>query len=139
MRITFSPCNESLDPAAVVGLGPIARALASRLMLLSDDQLGKLRGCAGGGIIAVLGEAKDLPWADGVAYLGRLPDAPRLLIPTMLRPNVAMDIFERAVARWAAALSSPWAVLASPPRLFSLADAAIINRGHLAKWLEAHS
>jgi hypothetical protein len=138
MRITFSPRDDIRDPAAVAGLGPAAQALAARLMLLNDDQLAKLRGCAGRGIVAVLGEAKDLPWGDGVTYLGRDPDAPRLLIPTMLRPSVAMDVFERAIARRAAALSGPWAVLANPLRLFSVADAAILSRGHLIRWLEAH-
>jgi hypothetical protein len=137
MRAAFSPRDDILEPAAAAGLGPIARLLAARLMLLSDDQLSRLRGCAGNGIVAVLGEAKDLPWVDGVAYLGRDPDAPRLLVPAMLRPNVAMDVFERAIARRAATLQGPWAVLATPPRLFSVADAAIINRVHLSKWLEA--
>jgi len=137
MRITFSPRDDVLEPAAVVGLGPTARTLAVRLMLLSDDRLGKLRGCACGSIVAVLGEAQDLPWADGVTYLGRNPDAPRLFVPAMLCPNAAMDVFERAIARRAGELPGPWAVLASPPRLFSLADAALINRGHLSNWLEA--
>jgi hypothetical protein len=139
MRITFSQREDCLDPAAVVGLGPIACALAERLMLLSDGRLGRLRGSAGNGITVVLGEAQDLPWADGVTYLGRDPAAPRLLVPCMLHPNIAMDVFERAVAHCAAALPGPWAVLATPPRLFSVADAAIINRGHLAQWLESHT
>jgi MoxR-vWA-beta-propeller ternary system domain bpX5 len=136
-RIIFSPRDDVLEPAAVAGTGPAARALAARLMLLSADQLGKLRGCAGSGIVAVLGEAKDLPWADGVTYLGRDPAAPRLLIPTMLRPDAAMDVLERAIARRAAGLPGPWAVLTPPPRLFSMADAAILSRSHLAQWLEA--
>jgi hypothetical protein len=137
-RITFSPRDDILEPAAVAGLGPAARALAARLMLLGADQLAKLRGCAGRGIVAVLGETKDLPWADGVTYLGRDPDAPRLLVPTMLRPSVAMDVFERAIARRAAALPGPWAVLASPPLLFSVADAAILSRSRLSQLLEVH-
>jgi hypothetical protein len=138
MRITFSPRDESLEPAAVAGLGPTARALIERLTLLSGNQLGRMRGCAGNSIAVVLGEAKDLPWVDGVIYLGRDPAAPRLLVPSMLRANVTMDVFERAIMRRAAALPGPWAVLASPPRLFSVADAAIIDRSYLSKWLEAH-
>jgi len=68
----------------------------------------------------------------------RDPDAPRLFVPAMLRPNAAIDVFERAIARRAAVLPSPWAVLLSPPRLFSVADAVLIDRGRLSKWLEAH-
>ena len=41
--------------------------------------------------VVVLGATEALPWVDGVNYLGRDPDAPRLLLPTMLRPAVAVD------------------------------------------------
>jgi hypothetical protein len=138
MRITFSPRDDILDPAAVAGLGASARALAERLMLMSDDELRKLRGAAGKGILVVLGEASALPWADGVHYLGRDPGAPRLLVPTMLHPNIAMDLFEQTIARRVAGLPGPWAVLPSPPKVFSVADAAVIERDHVARWLEAH-
>jgi hypothetical protein len=138
-QITFLARDALLDPAAVVGRGPAARALARRLLLLSDGQLGKLRGAAAGDVVVVLGNAADLPWADGAAYLGRDPTAPRLLIPTMLRTNVALDVFERAIARRAAPLPGPWAVLAAPPCLFSVADAAVIERERLGKWLEVHA
>jgi hypothetical protein len=142
MRITFSPRADVLDPVAVAGLGPAARALANRLLRLTDEQLRELRGAAGDNLLIVLGETSSLPWADGVAYLGRDPDAPRLLVPTMVRPDIGLDVFERAIARQAAALSStvssPWAVLASPPQMFSAAHAAAIERDRLHAWLEAH-
>jgi hypothetical protein len=41
----------------------------------------------------------DLPWADGVVYLGRDPAAPKLLLPTTLRPDVPLDLFERALLK----------------------------------------
>src|SRR5580704_8142559 len=138
MRITFSPRADILDPVAVAGLGPAARALANRLLRLTDEQLRELRGAAGDNLLIVLGETSSLPWVDGVAYLGRDPDAPRLLVPTMVRPDLALDVFERTVARRTAALPGPWAVLLSPPQLFSVAHAAAIERDRLHAWLEAH-
>jgi hypothetical protein len=142
MHITFSPRAEILDPVAVAGLGRAARALAGRLLRLADEQLRELRGAAGDDLLVVLGETSALPWADGVAYLGRDPDAPRLLVPTMVRPDIGLDVLERAIARRAATLPSklpgPWAVLVSPPQLFSVAHAAAIERDRLQAWLEAH-
>jgi hypothetical protein len=142
MRITFSPRPDILDPVAVAGVGRPARALANRLLRLTDARLQELRGAAGGDLLVVLGETSALPWADGVAYLGRDPDAPRLLVPTMVRPDIALDVLERAIAGRAAALPSrlpsPWAMLLAPPRMFSVAHAAAIERDLLHAWLEAH-
>jgi hypothetical protein len=138
MRVTFSPRAEILDPVAVAGLGRAARALARRLLRLTDERLRELRGAAGGDLLIILGETAALPWADGVAYLGRDPAAPRLLMPTLVRPDIASDVFEQVIARRAAALPSPWAVLFSPPQLFSVAHAAAIERDRLRAWLETH-
>jgi len=142
MRITFSPRADVLDPVAVAGFGRAARALANRLLRLTDERLRELRGAAGDDVLVVLGETGSLPWADGVAYLGRDPDAPRLLVPTTVRPDIGLDVLERVIARRAAVLPSrlpsPWAVLVSPPQLFSVAHAAAIERDRLHAWLEAH-
>lgn len=136
MPISFSPRDDSLAPIAVAGLGPVARALAERLLRLDDDQLGALRGAAADGLLLVTGETAALPWVDGVVYLGCDPAAPRLLLPTMLRPSAPLAVFERAVARLAASEFSPWAVLADPPQIFSAACVCPIERAHLQQWLE---
>jgi hypothetical protein len=138
MRIPFVPRPDVLDPVAVVGLGPVARALARRLLRRGEEGLGALRGAAGDDVLVVLGAAEALPWVDGVNYLGRDPGAPRLLLPTMVRPAVAADAFERAIARHAAVLPSPWAVLPDARRVFSIAHADPIDRALLGRWLEAH-
>ena len=118
--ISFSPRDDSLAPIAATGLGPVARALAERLLRLSDDQLAALRGAAADGLVFVTGETAVLPWVDGVVYLGRDPDAPRLLLPTMLRPSAPLAAFERRHRPpGRSARPGPWAVLADPPlRLF---------------------
>jgi hypothetical protein len=139
MDIAFAPRADSLDPAAVIAAGPAARALALRLLRLPDTELAALRGVAGGGLIVLIGPSASLPWVDGVVYLGRDADAPRLLLPTTLRPTVALDIFERAIARHAGRCASPWAVMVSPPRVISLADALPVERPHVLRWLGAPS
>lgn len=135
MRIHFTPRDDILDPKAVFGRGKAARALALRLLALEDDRLAALRGAAGKGFLIVVGETEDLPWTSGVAYLGRDPDAPRLFLPTMLRPEVALDLFERAVAKCMHAFPPPWAVLHAPPTIVSLAAAGPIDRAEIQKWL----
>lgn len=137
MRIAFEPRSEILPPAAVVATGEAAHALAARLTHMTDERLAVLRGAAGIGVLAILGEADALPWADGAIYLGRDPATPRLFMPTMLRPNVAPDIFERAVAHRMAGQAAPWAVLTDPRRIFSLAAAGSIGRDSIQHWLEA--
>jgi hypothetical protein len=137
VNVTFVPRADSLDPVAVIGAGPVSRALAERLLRLPDTRLAALRGVAGDGVIALSGDAAVLPWVDGVVYLGRDAGAPRLLLPTMLRPAVAADVFERAIARHAGQLASPWAVIVSPPRVISLAAALPVERAHVLRWLGA--
>jgi hypothetical protein len=135
MRIAFVPRENILEPVAVAGFGDAAVALAHRLLALDDDQLRELRGAAGDAVLIALGQTAALPWAAGVTYLGRDPDAPGLLVPTMLRPIVAFDVFERAIARHATPLSAPWAVVALPPLVFSVASATAIERDEIVKWL----
>jgi MoxR-vWA-beta-propeller ternary system domain bpX5 len=137
--LRFVPRTDSLNPVSVIGTGPVARALAARLLHLRDEHLGVLRGVAGDDLVAVLGDSASLPWVDGVAYLGRDAGAPRMLLPTTLCPTVPLDVFERAIARHAGGLESPWAIMVSPPRVISLADARPIERGHILRWLGASS
>jgi hypothetical protein len=132
----FSPRQEVLVPVAAAACGMAARALAERLLRCKDEQLVTLRGAAGRDVLIVTGEAEALPWVDGAVYLGRDPLAPRLLIPAMMQPNIAPDAFERAIARHAAALTPPWAVLIDPPRVFSAAHASAMDRGYIQRWLE---
>jgi hypothetical protein len=138
VSIAFLPRDDVLEPLAVVGMGPVARALAERLLQHSDGHLHGLRGVAGDGLLVVLGTSETLPWVDGVSYLGRDPSAPRLLVPTMLRLAVAMDVFEGAMLGHESPLRPPLAVVVSPRRVFSVADALPISRDRLRGWMEAH-
>lgn len=139
MRIPFVLRQDRLEPIAVVGLGAVARNLARRLLELDDAALHELRGTGGQKLLVVLGAPEVLPWVDGVTYLGRDPGATRLLIPTMMRPAIAVDAFERAIAHHVAPLPSPWAVLPDARLLFSTAQSGAIDRELLGRWLEAQS
>jgi hypothetical protein len=137
--VSFSPRAEPLAPAAAAASGSAAHALAERLLRMDDEQLETLRGAAARDVLIVTGETEALPWADGTVYLGRDMRAPRLLLPCTLQPDIAPDVFERAIARRAAALLPPWAILTAPPRMFSAAPASILNRAYIRRWLEAQA
>lgn len=115
IRITWSPRAIPLAPVAVVASGPLAARLADRLLTFADDVLLRLRGVAGRDLVVLTGESSDLPWLDGVDYLGRDPLAPGLYIPTTLEPAPAAPLLERALRRRAPQLAAPLALL-PPPR-----------------------
>jgi hypothetical protein len=136
LPVTFAPHPDALEALAVIGIGPAARALATRMLDESDDRLRKLRGVAAPGALVVLAPTDALPWADGVQYLGRHPSAPNLLVPTTLRPDVPLEVFEQAVLEREPRLLPPVCVVATPPRLISVNDALPIERDKLRGWLE---
>jgi hypothetical protein len=89
--------SRTVEPSAVVGLGSVAARLAARLAASDDETLGCLRAATAQDVLVVLGPAAALPWVDGVFYLGRLPAAPPLYLPTSLVPDAPLDLLVRAV------------------------------------------
>ena len=129
---------EPLATSAALALGPAARRLVERLLQLDDARLLRLRGVAGHGLVLVRGAAEDLPWAEGVLYLGQDESAPRLLLPTAIGPNLPSAVLERAIARRlekdAALLMSPWAVCFEPPLVIPSGNALPLRRDALEAW-----
>lgn len=119
-----------LAPRCVVGMGPAARELARRL--LAQDDLDQLSGVSGADLLCVLGEPEQLPWVDGVTYLGADTRAPGLLHPCPFEPTVSPDLVLRAVSPD----GGRTALLLDPRRVFSLAGARPIDRERLSAWLE---
>jgi hypothetical protein len=82
-----------LEPRAVLARGArvngLATATAARVSTGCD-----LRAAAGSGWLLVLGEADDLPWAEGVQYLGW--DC-GLLVPTTQVCSPSADLVRRAL------------------------------------------
>ena len=84
-----------LFPAAVVGFDEVVPGLAAAVR----ERLGRgveLRAAGGVRLLLVLGEAADLPWADGARYLGWDGG---MLTPTTHRPLPAAGLWRQAVLR----------------------------------------
>ena len=127
-----------LAPCAVLARGEVAQRLARRLLALPQDRCSRLRGVAGEDVLLVLGAAEDLPWVDGVGYLGVDPAAPALLLPTTEVPELHPLLLQRALLRPGAsdpARRAPLAVL--PTGLLVSADLAeALSTIRIASWLE---
>jgi len=123
-------------PLALSGLaasGPAATLLLQRLLRCSDEQLARLRGVGDRALLVVTGEPGDLPWVDGVLYLGRDENAPNLLLPTHLQPSLPTALLELALMRRVKSGSAPLAVLPSPARLVPLSVARRLDRETLSR------
>lgn len=136
MKLAWVARAEPLAPRAVAGRGPIARALARRLLALDDERLGALRGVAGKDLLVAIGEPDALPWIDGVVYLGVDPAVPSLLLPTALTPTFPTLLYERALL--ASEIGPPpIAVLPEPPLVAPIGAARPIARAELEAWLRS--
>jgi hypothetical protein len=137
LAVAWRPRTVPLAPLGLIAAGASSRALVERLLRKDDDALGRLRGVAGSDIVAVVGPEAELPWADGVVYLGRDDGAPALLLPTHLEPLVALPLLEAALLRRIANPAPPLAVLPAPPTIVPTGGARPIERALLRAWLEA--
>jgi hypothetical protein len=135
LTVSFVPREQPLMPVAAAAAGPAARGLGERLARLGDDHLSSLRGLSGPDLLLVIGDRDSLPWAPEIVYLGRDPEAPRLLVPTALRPDIPVDLFERAILARARGAPAPLAVLPSPRRIVKAALVRRIERSMLEGWL----
>ena len=132
--VAWSPRDLPLPALAVAGVGPVALALARRVLAAEDATLARWSGVAGPGVLVLLGDTESLPWVEGVVYLGRDAAAPSLLLPCNLAPDVAPALLERALlARVAGA--SPLAVLPRGEWLVPVGAARPVARETLAAWL----
>ena len=137
LPVELVPRAEPLDPLAAVGLGPVARTLAARLLQRPASELRELRGVAGVAVLAVLGASDALPWVEGITYFGRDARAPQLLLPTTLAPTVPVELFARALLAHHKDLAAPLLLLGPQRRVLSVAAALPIEPARLTQWLEA--
>jgi hypothetical protein len=131
--LTFHPRPTPLAPEMALAEGSAAR----RLLCIEDAALARLSGVCAADLLAVLGAEADLPWVDGVRYLGRDPSAPALFLPTALAPAAPLPLLERALLAAASAGGAPLAVLPEPLRVVPLGAARPVERARLARWLES--
>jgi hypothetical protein len=128
-----------LPPEAALAFGQVAHAFARRLLELSDEQLGRLRGVASADALLVLGRGSDLPWCDGIAYFGREPEEPSLLLPCASSPVLPAPLLARALERRfeEQGLRRPFLISLDPPLLLAVGSARGLERAALRVWLEA--
>jgi hypothetical protein len=134
----FLPRERPLVPVAVA----IPRARVRRLLdrwQRDTRGLEALRavGASSCLILSSEGDAEALPWVDGACYLGRDPQAPRLLVPTALCPDIPYGLFERALFARSPAARAPAALLLDPLRLVDAASPRPFDPAALGRWLEA--
>ena len=134
LPLTWLEREPPLVPCAVAAWGEASRALAHSLLERDDAGLGALAAVAGDSLLVVLGEGPELPWADGVRYLGRDPDAPGLYTPTTLRPSAPAPLVERALSRHKE-VAAPFAVLPERSLVIPLSRARALARARLQEWL----
>lgn len=133
LSLSWRAREAPLPPVAVAATGEAGRALARRALESGPEALGKLQGVSAEGVLLLLGAEGDLPWADGVNYLGVDPLAPSLLLPCHSAPNVPAALLERAVT--ARCAGAPVAVLPGTASLVSAADARPVTAQRLEAWL----
>lgn len=129
IALTWMPRDNPLEPLGICASGPAAVRLRGRLLELDDDVFHQLRGASGSDMLAIEGPREALVWVEGVAYFGRDSRAPTLLLPTTLRPQLAIAVVEMAATR---GLSAP--VLLMPGVWASFAAARRLARESLEAW-----
>jgi len=132
----WRPRRVPLKPVAVLAEGEGAKRLVTRLLDRTDEELARLRGiraCAPSlPAIILSGDGADLPWADGVVYLGKDDLAPALLVPSLLEPRLPLALIERAILSRFANLGTPVAVVPGARlRLFPMGVARPLSRARL--------
>jgi hypothetical protein len=132
MEVRWVPRPAPLPPEAALGAGPVAERLVLRLLQYPDEALSRLMGVAGPGVVVLCAQdPQDLPWVDGLVYLGRDPSAPALYIPTTLRPSVPLPLVERALLGRLPPGSAPIAVSPRTSQLVALGSARPLQRERL--------
>ncbi|MDP2310711.1 MAG: hypothetical protein Q8P18_32135 [Pseudomonadota bacterium] len=138
LAVGWRSAEPPLAPVAVAARGAAAGALA-RVLLSGATERAGLRGVAGPDLIVIIGSADVLPWADGCVYLGRHPDAPGLLFPTVWLPDAPLALYARAVLAASPADGAPVALLRAPDLRVPLGAARPVDLSFVRRWLDAPS
>lgn len=136
MTPTLRPRAEPLEARAVVAERDVARRLAIRLLALGEIAQRRLRLVIAEDTLVVLGASDELPWVDGVQYLGAEPSSPSMLIPTTRETSPSSVLIERALRRVNHLPDGPFA-LTSFERVMPLRHAVPVTRAALARWVNS--
>jgi MoxR-vWA-beta-propeller ternary system domain bpX5 len=94
---TWRDVDHIASPQAVVAVGPVVQDLLARCQRLPSSRRERLTLVAADDWLVLMGEADDLPWADGVRYAAPDPQAPALWRPTHRTPDLPPDLIARAL------------------------------------------
>lgn len=123
-----------LAPALAVARGASARRLLRRLRALPDAELGRLEGGVAPGLVVLRGGPAELPWVDGIAYLGREEAATGLFVPTTRQPSAPAALAEAALRARADLPAGPVAVLLDPLTVVPLGALRRLDRALVEEW-----
>lgn len=135
ISVGWRPRQQALTPCAVAAQGISARTLARHLLNRSGQRLALLRGVAGDDILLLLGAEEHLPWLPGLQYLGIALDAPKLLLPSNLEPDVPCALLQQALL--AQHPCAQLAVLAGSKEVLAAEHARALQKDRLQRWLES--
>ncbi len=132
--------SESDVPPAmgVVGCGDVARALFAKAEAIAAAQATpQWQVSAHQDLLVLTGKTETLPWVDGARYIAPRAEAPTLWLPTLERPEIALDLLAAAIARRHP--QRPMLLWPQPAQLVPLhrllpADAAVLAR-IAARWM----
>lgn len=141
MKVAWQQRRAPLVAAAVAGTGAPALDLATGLLRRTDDGLTPLRAVVASNAdgtpeaLVVLGPPEQLPWCDGATYLGRSPQAPGLLLPTVKAPTVPPGLLVAAlqIQRLTALLPVQERVL-----VIAVDQALALDRAALQRFVQEH-
>lgn len=95
LKIKWQNRLDALEPSALIAFDSVAAKLKRKLLSFDDEKLATLQGVFAENLLFIAGNKDFLPWIDGVIYFGKDALAPSLFLPTNLRPNVPLDLFEK--------------------------------------------
>ena len=116
----------------VVGCGDVARALFAKAEAIAAAQsTPQWQVSAHQDLLVLTGNTETLPWVDGARYIAPRAEAPSLWLPTLERPEIALDLLAAAIARKHP--QRPMLLWPQPAQLVPLhrllpADAAVLAR-----------
>ncbi|QQP97996.1 hypothetical protein [Lysobacter enzymogenes] len=119
MNWEWGPEPEPPAPQGAAGVGcAAARALLAAIETLEPQRRGKLMLTANADVLVATGRADELPWCEGVLYIAPREAAPALWLPTTQRPQLPLDLLQRALER--RHRPSPLLMLRDPAQLVPL-------------------
>ncbi len=97
LEIKWQNRFDSLEPRALIVFDEAATRLKEKLWSFDDERLSGLQGVFAENLLFIAGTSENLPWINGGIYLGKDENAPSIFLPTNLRPNLPIDLFEKSL------------------------------------------